>query len=364
MIGCHECVESRTPVFSSRPGGESLSVFNQVFSRRAFRFEGLIAAPRKVSRLHHFACLRHCAEMSRLPRFQRVVKVAPIKLTERDHNIIRLIHRHRFLRSHQIIALLGGSAQNLSRRFQWLFHHGYLERPRAQLQYYERSGSQTIAYGLGNKSGSVVQLNPASWGEKNRGIGRIYLAHALLVSDVMVALELACRRHGIRLLHEDELNLPIQAPLYWRVKIRDGTKLGVIPDRVFALEYADQNGQVQRVHYFLEADRGTMPVVREKLAQTSFCRKLLAYEATWGNKVHQRHLGIPRFRVLTVTTSAARVKSLLDACSQLQRGHGLFLFADESVLRRDLLDAVWQCGKAASLSALVDLPDLAKSHVS
>ena len=302
--------------------------------------------------------------MSRLPRFQRVVKVAPIKLTERDRNIIRLIHRHRFLRSHQIIALLGGSAQNLSRRFQWLFHHGYLERPRAQLQYYERSGSQTIAYGLGNKSGSVVQLNPASWGEKNRGIGRIYLAHALLVSDVMVALELACRRHGIRLLHEDELNLPIQAPLYWRVKIRDGTKLGVIPDRVFALEYADQNGQVQRVHYFLEADRGTMPVVREKLAQTSFCRKLLAYEATWGNKVHQRHLGIPRFRVLTVTTSAARVKSLLDACSQLQRGHGLFLFADESVLRRDLLDAVWQCGKAASLSALVDLPDLAKSHVS
>jgi hypothetical protein len=54
------------------------------------------------------------------------------------------------LRSHQIIALIGGSAQNLSRRLQWLFHHGYLERPRAQLQYYERSGSQTIAYGLGN----------------------------------------------------------------------------------------------------------------------------------------------------------------------------------------------------------------------
>jgi hypothetical protein len=107
-----------------------------------------------------------------------------------------------------------------------------------------------------------------------------------------------------------------------------------------------------------------MPVVREKLAQSSFYRKLLAYEATWANKVHQRHLGIPRFRVLTVTTSAARVKSLLDACSRLQRGHGLFLFADESVLQKNLLSAVWQCGKAAVLSALVDLPDLAKPHVS
>ena len=218
--------------------------------------------------------------MSRHPRFQRVVKAAPIKLTDRDQKIIRLIHRHRFLRSHQIIALIGGSAQNLSRRLQWLFHHGYLERPRAQLQYYERNENKTIAYGLGNKSGSLLKINPASWGEKNRGIGRIYLAHALLVSDVMVSLELACRQHGIRLLHEDELNLPVGAPLHWRVKIRDGTKLGVIPDRVFALEYTDQNGATQRVYYFLEANRGTMPVVREKLSQTSFYRKLLAYEAT------------------------------------------------------------------------------------
>jgi len=302
--------------------------------------------------------------MLRLPRFQRAAKVAAIQLTERDHKILRLIHRHRFLRSHQIITLIGGSVQNLSRRLQWLFHHGYLERPRAQLQYYEHSGSQTIAYGLGNKSGSILQLNPASWGEKNRAIGRMYLAHALLVSDVMVSLELACREHGVRLLHEDELNLPVEAPLHWRVKIRDGTKLGVIPDRVFALEYANQIGQLQRVYYFLEADQGTMPVVREKLSQTSFYRKLLAYEATWASKVHQRHLGVPRFRVLTVTTSAARVKSLLDACSRLQRGHGLFLFADQSVLQRDLLSAVWQCGKEGGLSALADLPASTIPHVS
>jgi len=302
--------------------------------------------------------------MPRLPRFERARTVAPIQLTERDHKILRLIHRHRFLRSHQIIALTGGSQQQLTRRLQWLFHHGYLERPRAQLQYYERSGSKTIAYGLGNKSSSLLQLNPASWGEKNRAIGRIYLAHALLVSDVMVSLELACRQRGIRLLHEDELNLPVEAPLHWRVKLRDGTKLGVIPDRTFALEYSDQKGQVQRAYYFLEADRGTMPVVREKLTQSSFYRKLLAYEATWANKVHQRHLRIPRFRMLTVTTSAVRVKSLLDACSRLQRGHGLFLFADQSVLQKDLLSTVWQCGKAATMSALVDLPDLASPHVS
>lgn len=95
----------------------------------------------------------------------------------------------------------------------------------------------------------------------------MYLEHALLVSDVMVSLELACRQHGVRLLHEAELNLPVEAPLQWRVKIQDGAKLGVIPDRVFALEYSDQNGQMQRVYYFLEADRGTMPVEREPVLE-------------------------------------------------------------------------------------------------
>ena len=302
--------------------------------------------------------------MRYIPRFNRIVTVTSIQLTELDLIIIQLIHRHRFLRFDQLHRLLGGSAQQLSRRLQRLYHAGYLERPRAQLEYYHRHGNQPIAYGLGNKAGSLLDLQPPEWGEKNRAVGRMYLAHALLVSEFMVSLELACRRHGIRLLYEDELGLPVPHPLQWRVKLRDGTKLGAVPDRVFALEYPDSAGQMQRAYFFLEADRGTMPVIRRNLTQTSIYRKLLAYEATWTNKVHQRHLGIPRFRVLTVTPSADRVQSMLAACAQLQRGHGLFLFADQSVLQQDLLSAVWLCGKDGPRSALVDLPDPANPHVS
>ena len=302
--------------------------------------------------------------MRYIPRFNRIVTVTSIQLTELDLIIIQLIHRHRFLRFDQLHRLLGGSAQQLSRRLQRLYHAGYLERPRAQLEYYHRHGNQPIAYGLGNKAGSLLDLQPPEWGEKNRAVGRMYLAHALLVSEFMVSLELACRRHGIRLLYEDELGLPVPHPLQWRVKLRDGTKLGAVPDRVFALEYPDSAGQMQRAYFFLEADRGTMPVIRRNLTQTSIYRKLLAYEATWTNKVHQRHLGIPRFRVLTVTPSSDRVQSMLAACAQLQRGHGLFLFADQSVLQQDLLSAVWLCGKDGPRSALVDLPDPANPHVS
>jgi DNA-binding Lrp family transcriptional regulator len=285
-----------------------------------------------------------------------------MQLTERDRDIIRLVHRHRFLRSYQIIALLGGSPQQVSRRLKLLYHHGYLERPRAQLQYYDRGGSRNIAYGLGNKGGALLRLEHGfavhsdSWSEKNHVIGRVYLEHALLVSDVMVAIELACRKRGdIHLLHDDQLTLHTdRQPLRWRVTIQNGWKLGVIPDRVFALEYTDQNCQTQRVHFFLEADRGTMPVTRRTLSQTSFYRKLLAYEATWTQNLHRTRFGFHRFRVLTVTTSAARVNSLVNACSQLERGHGLFLFADREILSGDIFSSRWQTGRPGETGSLLD----------
>jgi hypothetical protein len=193
-----------------------------------------------------------------------------------------------------------------------------------------------------------MTVDSGSWNEKNHVIGRVYLEHALLVSDVMLAIEMSCRKNsGIRLLYEDDLALPMEhQPFGWRVTIQNGLKLGVVPDRVFALEFPDASGQTQRVHFFLEADKGTMPVMRRTLSQTSFFRKLLAYEATWTQKIHQRHLGIHRFRVLAVTTSVARVKSLVEACSRLKRGHGLFLFADKTILSGDMFSHVWQSGKA------------------
>jgi hypothetical protein len=332
-----------------------------------------LALNRNSSRLLRFLHLRHCGRMvSRLPRFKRVPAVPPMRLTERDRRIIRLIHRHRFLRSPQIVALLGGSTQQLLRRLKLLYHHRYLERPRAQIDRYGEGGSQHIIYGLGNKSRAFlkqelnVDFREASWGEKNRGVGRIFLEHAILVSDVMVSLELACRKHdGIKLLYEDQLALRSERePFQWRVKTSGGIRLGVIPDQIFALEYKGENGQPERVYFFLEADRGTMPVVRSGLTQTSFYRKLIAYEATWTQKIHQRRLGIHRFRVLTVTTVAARVKSLLEASSQLKRGHGLFLFADRTVLEKDLFSAVWRRGKSSETAAILDLPELASGPVS
>src|SRR6185437_5138657 len=50
---------------------------------------------------------------------------------------------------------------------------------------------------------------------------------------------------------------------------------------VFALEFQGSDENTRRSYFFLEADRGTMPVTRKTLSQTSFHRTLVAYEAIW-----------------------------------------------------------------------------------
>jgi DNA-binding Lrp family transcriptional regulator len=273
--------------------------------------------------------------MPRLPRFKRSLEIPAFQLTDRDREILQHVHRHRFLRSDHLVALTTGSPQQMLRRLQRLYHHGYLERPRCQIDYYHKSGSRRIAYGLGNKGAAWLKrefslpYHQLDWKRKNH-VGRLFLEHTLLISDIMVAVELACRnRSDVRLLTAEDLSIPkMREPFQWNVQIDRRQKCGVIPDRVFGLEF---NGE--RCWYFLEADRATMPVTRRTLDQTSFYRKLLAYEETWTQNIHRRDFGIQRFRVLTVTTSSERVQGIIDACQKLKQGRGLFLFTDSKTLQ-------------------------------
>lgn len=277
------------------------------------------------------------------------------------------VHRHRFLRSSHILALIPGSDQQCLRRLKLLYHHRYLERPTSQRDGYHYGGSQKMVYGLGDKGAALLKTEPSDFFEEvryddnNRSVKRIFLEHTLLVSDIMVAIELSCRKAGIRFVSEDELAAEIRSSrkrelFEWSVNLQSGAKLTAAPDRVFALESTGTDGMKRRGYFFLEADRGTMPVIRKNFLQTSFHRKLLAYEATWTQQIHEKRFGFPRFRVVTVITSAARVKSLLDACAKLERGHGLFLFADQSILQKpdEMLSVQWNSGKSGEIGTLLD----------
>lgn len=299
---------------------------------------------------------------TRRPRFERA-PVRPMILTPRDLTILRAVHRHRLLRSTQLIALLDGSRQATLRRLQLLFHHGYLDRPPMQLDWYAR-GSEPLVYALGNRGAEVLETEGKfrrggiRWDTKNRNLSRVFLHHTLAVAEVMVAFEVACRAHeGVRFIPPEEVlagapaeTRRLRLPFRWQVDVRhDGKpyRLGVEPDKVFGLRFEDVPENRRHAFFFLEADRGTMPVRRNGLAQTSFLRKLICYQETWRQGLHRRHLDIPNFRVLTVTTSREQVEHLVEACRSLPGGGSrLFLFADPESLRLgDILAQEWINGR-------------------
>jgi hypothetical protein len=288
----------------------------------------------------------------RVPRFQRIQYPPRIQLTRRDILIIQQVFTHRFLRSSQIVKLAGGSKQQVLRRLHRLFHHGYLDRPRAQIERY-RNGSQAMVYGIGHRGVKLLEQLLAvpqrklDWSAKNRNATRFFLEHTLAVAEVMVALEFACREHDeIELVpHADEL-------VKWNVEVRRGGivhSIGVIPDRVFGLR--QKRKPTEMVWYFLEADRATMPVERHSLKQTSFARKLLAYHETWRQGVLKT--SFPRFRVLTVTTTPARVQHLIEAHHRFNqgKGSGVFLFTHKDAFtgKTSALDLPWLNGRGESV---------------
>lgn len=308
------------------------------------------------------------ASHQRKPRFHRV-DIPSFALTDRDIEIIKLVARHRFMRSTHILDLLDGSSrQGALRRLERLFHRRYLSRPPAQLEWYRAgSGSSPMVYSVGNAGIDLLaeqfgfRRAAVDWTAKARTAKRGEIEHALEVTDFMVALAVACRQHGkLRVLYLDDILATVApqqtqanpTPYHWPVPVRwQGREVTIhpIPDKIFGIEDLDRPTGRNRKWYFLEADRGTMPAVRMDLSKTSFVRKLLAYGHTYRADLHTQMYGFSNMRVLTVTKGPRRIEGLQEA----HREHTwdlcspkVFLFADRAALHsaEDFLGHQWVDG--------------------
>lgn len=299
---------------------------------------------------------------TRRPRFRRASESPAFRITDDDVVILRLLARHRFLRSTHIAALVGRSLDRTNDRLLRLFHAGYVDRPRAQLDYYPTSGSAPMLYALADLGGHLLrerdrtEFANVEWSRKNREAGRPFIEHQLEIVDFQVALERAVRdRTDVRLIHADELiaafperTRAMRNPHAMRATVsRDGEtcEVGVIPDLIFGIGFPDGS----RKCFMVEIDRGTMPVNRSDLRQTSFERKMRGYLAVHAARQHEQQFGWKTFRVLTVTTDLHRARSMTEMLRRLHApkspGPALFLFALCELLRTsDPIAFAWQDG--------------------
>lgn len=302
----------------------------------------------------------------RRPHFRRV-KSPPVRITDDDIAIIRHVARHRLRRSTDLTRLLAPrSPKKIVERLTTLYHSGYLDRPDAQRDYFTAGKRVPYIYALGNRGADLLHAIEGTdppkvdWTDKNRDMSRRYFRHRLMIGDIASAVERISKHHpSVLVLHKNEiLSRAPQAvrdePSPWTWRAKTPTTNGglqdtkTIPDYVFGLDFTEHR---RRYYFLVEADRATMPVLRNTPSQTSIGRKLTSYFHGLRGCYHHRY-GIGNVKFLTVTTTQQRVRSMISAVHKITNGQHsdsfLFTTIEQVHTSDDLLLVEWQSAHSAT----------------
>lgn len=275
--------------------------------------------------------------------FKRLeTNLPPLRLTERDIRILRLVQEYRFLTMPQLHALLSGSQRYLTERLSRLYHHGYVDRPKQQLAL-RIFGHRHVIYALAQDGAQFLASyfeNPdllrTRWTANNQAVQAPQFVHQLMISQFRACLTLACRmRADVSLTNWETPDVSLTR------YAMDGRRVAVKPDAYFVLTLRADDGE-HEAHFFLECDRGTM-------THQDIQRKLAAY---WRMRTERRLVAdwVPHaYRVLTVSSSLERAANLVrvgKGADSRHTGSLLFYFCSEEDYSLDwperLFGEIWR----------------------
>lgn len=273
---------------------------------------------------------------SRLPRFRRVKNPPHMVLTERDKKILHAVHDYRMLTREQVERLLFApqAGQNhftktskVRQRLKLLYQNKYLDRvplpvgnaawgwqPVYRLAH---GGAQLVASELGIDVNDLLY-----WGKgddkdrRSTKVTPLFLAHALSITDVRIAINLATQANGylVEKWLDDALLKSQERKDYVTVSANGRSRsVAVIPDSYFVLHLGDR-----RAHFFLELDRATM-------SNSRWGERVRAYLAYVQSGKYTERYQTKSLRILTVTTTEQRLQNLKET-TQKAGGGDLFWF--------------------------------------
>lgn len=307
----------------------------------------------------------------RPPRFQRANTV-PIRITADDTTILSYIAGRKYARMSDIIRRLPHrSPKHLRGRARKLYDHAYLDLPNAQQHDHVTFGMPEKIYALGDRGAALLaELNGtvgprSNWRDKNRTVKRLHIHHTMRIGDIKDAVERLPRFvPSARIVGPQEIlamapptTTREPKPWLWQAHVRskDGNlrPATAVPDDVFAIDLTCRR---KRFYFFVEADRGTEPVVRSKHRSSSVVRKFEAYMYGLSSGLHRSRYNIGNLRILTVTTSQQRIETMLAALADVatDKDCSMFLFADFQQIRDadHVMSVPWLNGTGAAASLL------------
>lgn len=291
----------------------------------------------------------------------------PIRLTERDKAIILSLHKYRFLTTDHLQTLTDTKSRwGINARLRLLYDHRYIDRPKAQLAIFSHTDKRPVIYALGHKGASLLSTRydipmPPSvhWTDKNRRVSEKYIEHTLGISDFIIGIEMICREADHLEIIDQQVILSrcpqatrkSKYPFRWKTQIRHKGKrhsIAIVPDYVFGLKNINTG---KEKFYFVEIDRGTMPISRRDITQTSFMRKIMSYADTFHSGLARKRFGMNGFQVLTVTKSQDRINAIQSAMTSLSEtsfSANTFLFTTkDNTQSRFPFYSDWQNSKGA-----------------
>lgn len=285
---------------------------------------------------------RHYAKRDERPDHPK-----PIRLTERDLQIVQTVYAYRVLTTQQLQALFFPSAHQAYARLSLLYQHGYLDR-KFQGAYLDKM-NRSVLYVLDKRGAELLRAErglDVEWSSHTKQVGLPFLEHTLAINTVRVAIVQACQQNPDFAVLEWRSEGDLKAD-YDYVSIRSEMgktmSVSVIPDSYFVL-------QTPRgiAHFFLEQDMGSMTTKR-------FKQKILAYQAYYANGLYEKRYQTKSLRVLTITSSQARVDSLLRSTEEAG-GKQRFWFTTLAQATPDhiLTAPIWQVAQKEGSHLLIE----------
>lgn len=262
-----------------------------------------------------------------------------VRPTDRDLEIFKLLARYRYLPADFIQAFIGGGAQGLRRRLNFLSRKPnlYLNRPHQQYQRANANHRHTV-YELDERGARCLEEHgmPAPAKTRSRAF-----AHEFMVAQIMASIELGTLANpDIRLINWAEILTHPSTPSTTKSSRRQGIpvafqhrrqayKTKVCADaEPFGLERISLGNSTYLFFPGIEADCGTEPIDTSDIERSSIYKKFLAYLAVAEQILYRSHFGFPNFFVPFITTHTVRMRSMMALLDRITDGQGskMFLF--------------------------------------
>jgi hypothetical protein len=232
---------------------------------------------------------------------------------------IEILNRRRLARRNFLTELLGGNEQNRRKEVSNLKDTEYLTRhepdgdgrlERSYPHFFHRIYSKGPRADKALKAAGIEPIRHPDAGEQ--------FWHQLFIDDILLSFEIACKERGILFRDQFEIlgdrpaelpcNISFTFPSTGKTHTSDKA---LAPDALFA---------IGDTYFALEADRGTEPIERSNLNQTSYLRKFLQYRDVLKGRTYKAVWDIPNLMVLHISARQERTDRLKDFLANGLRG--------------------------------------------